>query len=223
MPQERPRRDRRDRGRALLPPPRRRLRGHRPRGVQERQLRQDDPGRLDADDAAHPHALHRRPRDARSSARCARRSSPRSSRTPTPAARARSGSSRSTSTPCPTGPTTASRRSASRPRRARTSTSAPRDLTLAESALLAGLPQAPSDYNPFRAPGAATARRNEVLRKMADLGYISDSDAQVAIAEPLELQPQHVLPPEARELLLRLRHRRSSSSATARRPCAAAA
>ena len=61
-------------------------------------------------------------------------------------------------------------------------------LTLAESALLAGLPQAPSDYNPFRAPGAATARRNEVLRKMADLGYISDSDAQVAIAEPLELQ-----------------------------------
>ena len=61
------------------------------------------------------------------------------------------------------------------------------DLTLAESALLAGLPQAPSDYNPFRAPGAATARRNEVLRKMADLGYISDSDAQVAISEPLEL------------------------------------
>ena len=56
------------------------------------------------------------------------------------------------------------------------------DLTLAESALLAGLPQAPSDYNPFRAPGAATARRNEVLRKMADLGYISDSDAQVAIS-----------------------------------------
>jgi penicillin-binding protein 1A len=63
-----------------------------------------------------------------------------------------------------------------------------KDLTLAESALLAGLPQAPSDYNPFRAPGAATARRNEVLRKMADLGYISDSDAQVAISEPLELQ-----------------------------------
>jgi penicillin-binding protein 1A len=61
-------------------------------------------------------------------------------------------------------------------------------LSLAESALLAGLPQAPSDYNPFRAPGAATARRNEVLRKMADLGYISDSDAQAAIAAPLELQ-----------------------------------
>ena len=63
-----------------------------------------------------------------------------------------------------------------------------KDLTLAESALLAGLPQAPSDYNPFTAPGSATARRNEVLRKMADLGYVSDSDAQVAISEPLELQ-----------------------------------
>ena len=62
------------------------------------------------------------------------------------------------------------------------------DLTLAESALLAGLPQAPSDYNPFTAPGTATVRRNEVLRKMADLGYVSDSDAQVAIREPLELQ-----------------------------------
>ena len=63
------------------------------------------------------------------------------------------------------------------------------DLTLAEAALLAGLPQAPSDYSPFREPAAATARRNEVLRKMADLGYVSDSEAQAAIAEPMELQP----------------------------------
>ena len=62
-----------------------------------------------------------------------------------------------------------------------------RDLTLSESALLAGLPQAPSEYNPYKSPGAATARRNEVLRKMADLGYVSDSEAQAAIAEPLEL------------------------------------
>jgi penicillin-binding protein 1A len=62
-------------------------------------------------------------------------------------------------------------------------------LTLAESALLAGLPQAPSQYNPFRAPTVAVARRNEVLQKMADLGYISDSEEAEARAEPLELHP----------------------------------
>jgi penicillin-binding protein 1A len=62
-------------------------------------------------------------------------------------------------------------------------------LTLGEAALLAGLPQAPSAYNPFREPGAATARRNQVLQKMADLGYISDSQAAAALAEPLELHP----------------------------------
>jgi len=41
-----------------------------------------------------------------------------------------------------------------------------RDLTLPESAMLAGLPQAPSQYNPFRNPAAARARRDEVLRRM---------------------------------------------------------
>ncbi len=41
------------------------------------------------------------------------------------------------------------------------------DLDLAQSALLAGLPQAPSEYNPFLDPTAATQRRNEVLEKMA--------------------------------------------------------
>ena len=42
------------------------------------------------------------------------------------------------------------------------------DLDLAQSALLAGLPQAPSQYNPFRNPATALQRRNEVLRAMAD-------------------------------------------------------
>ncbi len=63
------------------------------------------------------------------------------------------------------------------------------ELTLGEAAMLAGLPQAPSAYNPFREPGAATARRNQVLNKMADLGYISDSSARAAAAEPLDLHP----------------------------------
>ncbi len=50
-------------------------------------------------------------------------------------------------------------------------------LTLPQAALLAGLPQAPSEYNPILNPGAARARRNEVLRQMAKLGYISSDRA----------------------------------------------
>ena len=48
-----------------------------------------------------------------------------------------------------------------------------RDLTLEQAALLAGLPQAPSQYNPFRNPTAALERRNQVLRRMADQGLVS--------------------------------------------------
>jgi penicillin-binding protein 1A len=48
-----------------------------------------------------------------------------------------------------------------------------RRLTLAQSALLAGLPQAPSKYDPFANPAAARARRNEVLHAMYSTGAIS--------------------------------------------------
>jgi penicillin-binding protein 1A len=60
-------------------------------------------------------------------------------------------------------------------------------LDLQQSALLAGLPQAPSEYNPFSAPSAARRRRNEVLAKMAQLQDISSSEAQAAEAAPLEV------------------------------------
>ena len=46
---------------------------------------------------------------------------------------------------------------------------------LPQAALLAGLPQAPSEYNPILNPGPAKARRNEVLRKMAKLGFLAPS------------------------------------------------
>ncbi|MDX6659106.1 MAG: penicillin-binding protein [Solirubrobacteraceae bacterium] len=59
------------------------------------------------------------------------------------------------------------------------------DLTLPESALLAGLPQAPTLDNPFLNPQRALSRRNEVLRKMADQGYITQSEADIAIASKL--------------------------------------
>ncbi len=58
-------------------------------------------------------------------------------------------------------------------------------LDLAQSALLAGLPQAPSQYNPFLDPTAAKQRRNEVLAKMAELHYISASQANTAEGEPI--------------------------------------
>ena len=52
-------------------------------------------------------------------------------------------------------------------------------LTLPQSALLAGLPQAPTDYNPFLHPAAARDRRNEVLQAMRSLRWISaDAYAQ---------------------------------------------
>ena len=51
------------------------------------------------------------------------------------------------------------------------------DLGLRESAMLAGLPQAPSEYNPFTNPNAAIKRRNEVLDAMVDQGYITPAKA----------------------------------------------
>ncbi|HET6830857.1 MAG TPA: transglycosylase domain-containing protein [Solirubrobacterales bacterium] len=65
------------------------------------------------------------------------------------------------------------------------------DLGLRESAMLAGLPQAPSEYNPFSNREAALARRNEVLDAMADQGYITPAKAeQVKVTGP-GLQPGH--------------------------------
>jgi penicillin-binding protein 1A len=60
-----------------------------------------------------------------------------------------------------------------------------RDLTLAEAATLAGLPQAPSLYNPFRDPRAALARRNDVLQRMRAQGMIDEASYQQAAASPL--------------------------------------
>ena len=64
-------------------------------------------------------------------------------------------------------------------------------LDLEQAALLAGLPQAPSQYNPILNPRAARARRNEVLGKMAELGYLSPALATRAERSGLELDPSH--------------------------------
>ncbi len=58
-------------------------------------------------------------------------------------------------------------------------------LTLPEAALLAGLPQAPSDYNPFLDPAAARKRRGEVLGQMQRQRYITSAQAAAARRAPL--------------------------------------
>jgi len=62
------------------------------------------------------------------------------------------------------------------------------ELTLEEAALLAGLPQAPSEYNPFKNPSAALGRRNEVLRAMVKNHYITAAEASIAMNKPLGLR-----------------------------------
>ena len=63
-----------------------------------------------------------------------------------------------------------------------------KNLDLDESALLAGLTQAPSQYNPFRNPQAAIERRNEVLEKMLDNGYIDRGEYEEAVKQDLHLK-----------------------------------
>jgi len=66
-----------------------------------------------------------------------------------------------------------------------------RDLTLTEAAMIAGLPQAPSEYNPFIDPHAALKRRNEVLMVMHEQGYITGAEFREAIHAGLGLHPGH--------------------------------
>jgi penicillin-binding protein 1A len=66
-----------------------------------------------------------------------------------------------------------------------------RDLTLTEAAMIAGLPQAPSEYNPFIDPKAALQRRNEVLNVMEEQDYIDSAEYQEALSEGLGLSPGH--------------------------------
>lgn len=61
------------------------------------------------------------------------------------------------------------------------------ELSLAESALVAGLAQAPSRWSPVSNPELALRRRNEVLMDMVEAGYIEHAQAEAAQAEPIVL------------------------------------
>lgn len=63
-----------------------------------------------------------------------------------------------------------------------------RDMNLAESALLAGLPRSPKYYSPFKSPESAASRRSYVLNRMAATGVISRVQAEDAKKIPLPIQ-----------------------------------
>lgn len=61
------------------------------------------------------------------------------------------------------------------------------ELSLAQMAMIAGLPKAPSKYNPVANPKRALERRNWILGRMLQLGYLNQTQYQQAIAEPINL------------------------------------
>jgi penicillin-binding protein 1A len=87
------------------------------------------------------------------------------------------------------------------------------ELTLSETAFLAALPKAPNNLNPVRFPEAARARRDYVLTRMVEDGYVTAEDAEAARAEPIVPRPtrrpdmlqvgQHFTEEVRRELIAR--------------------
>lgn len=67
-----------------------------------------------------------------------------------------------------------------------------KDVTIAEAAMLAGLPKAPSAYNPISNPKRARARQLYIIERMLDNGFITADQAQEAKNEALRLRPSNV-------------------------------
>ena len=62
------------------------------------------------------------------------------------------------------------------------------NLTLTESALLAGMIQSPNPYNPYRHPQRAVDRRNQVIKAMRESGFIEEPTMQAALTQPLRVE-----------------------------------
>lgn len=67
-----------------------------------------------------------------------------------------------------------------------------KEMNLAECALLAGLPQSPSAYNPYRHPDMAKKRQLYVLRRLHEVGWIDEKEYQNAVNTPLVYQSTSV-------------------------------
>ena len=82
------------------------------------------------------------------------------------------------------------------------------DLTLAEAALLAGLPKSPSRLRPDRRPARAKLRRDHALRRMLGQGFISAAECLRALAEPINVTTAPAFPfkaPHVTQMALGLR------------------
>ena len=64
------------------------------------------------------------------------------------------------------------------------------ELTITEAAYLAALPKAPTNYHPLRRPEAARVRRDWVVGRMLDEGYITDAEAEQARETPFGIRPR---------------------------------
>jgi len=64
------------------------------------------------------------------------------------------------------------------------------ELNLAESALLAGLPQAPSKYSPYHHPEQARRRQSYILNRMVEQGFLSSGEVMKSLQAPLKIKGQ---------------------------------
>ena len=65
-----------------------------------------------------------------------------------------------------------------------------KDVTIAEAAILAGLPPAPSAYNPYKDWNKTRARQEYVVRQMERKGFITEEQATAALAEEVDIKPR---------------------------------
>ena len=72
-----------------------------------------------------------------------------------------------------------------------------KDLTVSEAAVLAGIPKRPSSFNPFRDIEGAPARKEAVLMKMIEAGYLTPAGAETAMSEPIKTATERKGPPVA--------------------------
>ncbi len=78
------------------------------------------------------------------------------------------------------------------------------DLTIAECALIAGLTQAPTRYNPLRHFNRAKKRQRYVLRRMFEEGFITEKEREEALNQKITLKSEKIIPPKGAEYFLQV-------------------